>query len=241
MRILVGLMAGLTILLCSAVQASAKPVNLIFILTDNQPASILGAYGNPDVRTPNIDRLAKEGMQFTNAFAVNGMCSPTRATLMTGLMPSQHGVRNWLDDEKLHEWPESWSAVAEYRTLPYTLRKHGYQTAMIGKWHLGQPWRASIGYQHWLTFTDGHTLDFWNNTVIDNDQTYEVQGQHIVDFFTDKAVEYIEQYEGDKPFYLQLNYDGPYLNPPTNMGPAKKPTLPELCGPGILLLSAGGC
>ena len=105
--------------------AADKPLNLLFILTDNQPASILGAYGNPDVRTPNIDRLANEGMRFTNAFAVNGMCSPTRATLMTGLMPSQHGLHNWLDDSMLSQWPREWSAVAEFRTLPLTLANRG--------------------------------------------------------------------------------------------------------------------
>ncbi len=204
-----------------AASAEQNKTNLLFILTDNQPASILGAYGNPDVRTPNIDQLAREGMRFDRAFAVNGMCSPTRATLMTGLMPSQHGVHNWLDDEEMKHWPQDWSAIAELRTLPLTLRNQGYQTALIGKWHLGQPWKASIGYQHWVTFTDGHTLDFWSNTVIDNDKTYPVKDRHIVDFFTDKAVEYLENYDGQRPFYLQLNYDGPYLNPPTNMGPAR--------------------
>lgn len=207
--------------LVSPSSSAKEPLNLLFILTDNQPASIIGSYGNKDVRTPHIDQLAAEGMQFTNAFAVNGMCSPTRATLMTGLMPSQHGVHNWLDDEELKHWPKDWSAVAEYRTLPYTLAKRGYKTAMIGKWHLGQPWKASIGYQHWVTFTDGHTIDFWNNTVIENDQKYKVADQHIVDFFADKAVEYIAQHDQSKPFYLQLNFDGPYLNPPTNTGPAK--------------------
>ena len=217
-----GLLALIAIsLLTMNGEASARKPNLLFILTDNQPASILGAYGNPDVRTPHIDQLASEGMQFTRAFAVSGMCSPTRATLMTGLMPSQHGVHNWLDDKEMQHWPREWSAIAEFRTLPLTLRNRGYQTALIGKWHLGQPWKASIGYQHWITFTDGHTVDFWNNTVIENDDTYPVRDQHIVDFFTDKAVDYLKSYRGDSPFYLQLNYDGPYLNPPTNQGPAK--------------------
>lgn len=206
----------------NAHHASAKqPLNLLFILTDNQPASIIGSYGNTEVRTPHIDQLAAQGMRFTNAFAVNGMCSPTRATLMTGLMPSQHGVHNWLDDEELKHWPKDWSAVAEYRTLPYSLAQRGYETALIGKWHLGQPWQASIGYRHWVTFTDGHTIDFWNNIVIENDQQYRVADRHIVDFFADKAVEYIAQHDKKKPFYLQLNFDGPYLNPPTNTGPAR--------------------
>lgn len=198
-----------------------RPPNILFILTDNQAASLIGTYGNSDIQTPNIDQLAREGIQFNHFYAVNGMCSPTRATLMTGLMPSQHGIHNWLDDEMMADWPREWSAVAEFRTLPLTLKNRGYQTALIGKWHLGQPWKASIGYEHWVTFTDGHTVDFWRNTIIDNDETYAVNDQHIVDFFTDKAVDYIESYDGEQPFYLQLNYDGPYVNPPTNLGPAR--------------------
>ena len=205
----------------NVVAAGEQRPNILFILTDNQAASLLGVYGNPDIRTPNIDRLAAEGTRFTRAYAVNGMCSPTRATLMTGLMPSQHGIHSWLDDELLDQWPQSWSAVAEFRTLPLTLRNRGYRTAMIGKWHLGQPWKASIGYQHWVTFPYGHTIDFWDNTIIDNDETYQVKDRHIVDFFTDKAVEYLRNHSGEEPFYLQLNYDGPYTNPPTNAGPAR--------------------
>jgi arylsulfatase A-like enzyme len=202
-------------------QAATRPVNLLFILTDNQPASILGAYGNPEVRTPNIDRLADQGMRFSHAFAANGMCSPTRATLMTGLMPSQHGIHNWLDDSLLDQWPRDWSAVAEFRSLPLTLANRGYQTAMIGKWHLGQPWQPALGFQHWVTFTEGHTLDFWNNTIIENNRTYRVEGRHSVDFFADKAAQYIRGRSPDHPFYLQLNLNGPYLNPPTNYGPAR--------------------
>ena len=205
----------------SASPGSDQPPNILFILTDNQPASLLGAYGNPDVKTPHIDQLASEGTQFNRFYAVNGMCSPTRATLMTGLMPSQHGIHNWLDDEMMADWPRDWSAVVEFRTVPLTLRNRGYQTALIGKWHLGQPWKASIGYEHWVTFTDGHTIDFWRNTVVDNDSVYEVHDRHIVDFFTEKAVQYIQAYDGKKPFYLQLNYDGPYLNPPSNQGQAR--------------------
>ncbi|MDC1436243.1 sulfatase-like hydrolase/transferase [Gammaproteobacteria bacterium] len=201
--------------------SNLQHMNVLFIMADNQPAAILGAYGNPDVRTPNINQLASEGVLFTNAFAVNGMCSPTRATLMTGLMPSQHGVHNWLDDAKLDEWPDDWSVVAEFRTLPQTLENRGYQTAMIGKWHMGQPWQSSIGYQHWVTFTYGHTLDFWDNTIVDNGETYQITDRHIVDFFTEEAVDYIANVEHDQPFYLQLNFDGPYLNPPTNTGPAR--------------------
>ena len=205
----------------SAIAADKKP-NILFILSDNQHAGLLGIYGNPDIKTPHIDRLAAGGVKFTNAFAVNGMCSPTRATLMTGLMPSQHGLHDWLNDEQMSEWPRDWSAVAEFRSVPYTLKLNGYKTALIGKWHLGQPWEASLGFDHWMTFTSGHTLNFWKNTVIENGEVSDIEGRHMVDYFGDKAVEYIKNHkEDDKPFFALVSFDGPYMDPPTNMGPAK--------------------
>ncbi|HCP55423.1 MULTISPECIES: sulfatase-like hydrolase/transferase [Pseudomonas] len=212
---------GLLAMTMASSAVAAKQPNILFILTDNQSAGLIGTYGNPDIKTPNIDRLADQGIKFTNAFAVNGMCSPTRATLMTGLMPSQHGLHDWLNDEEMKDWPKSWSAVAEFRSVPYTLKKNGYQTAMIGKWHLGQPWKPSLGFDYWMTFTSGHTVDFWKNTVIENGKVKDIQGQHMVDYFGDRAVDYLNNYKSDKPFFLEVSFDGPYMNPPTNMGPAK--------------------
>ena len=74
--------------------------NVVFIMTDNQGAWTLGCYGNPNIQTPNIDRLADEGIRFSNAYCVNSVCSPSRATFMTGLIPSQHGVHCYLGGEK---------------------------------------------------------------------------------------------------------------------------------------------
>lgn len=226
------LLALLTLCSTGFAAPSSKP-NVIFILTDNQAASLLGAYGNPDIQTPHLDQLAAEGMRFDRAYAVNGLCSPTRATLMTGLIPSQHGVHSWLNDHFLEQWPRDWVAVQEFRTLPLTLKNRGYSTAMIGKWHLGQPWEPAIGFDTWVTFPLGHTVDFWNNTIIKNDDTYTVDDQHIVDHFTDLAVQYIENYDKDQPFFLQLNYDGPYMNPPTNAGPARNRFYPEYVGKSL--------
>ncbi len=76
--------------------AGADRPNVLLIVADNQSPSLLGAYGNMDIDTPNIDELAKQGIVFDNAFAVSGVCSPTRASLLTGLMPSQTGVHNAL-------------------------------------------------------------------------------------------------------------------------------------------------
>jgi len=212
---------SLLLLSVPPVEAEGTQPNILFIVVDNQPASILGTYGNPDVKTPNIDRLATEGVRFTRAFAVHGMCSPTRATLLTGLLPSQHGVQDWLDDEEMESWPSDWNAIREYRTLPYTLKNRGYQTSLIGKWHLGQPRPPDEWFDYWVTFNLGHTIDFWNNEINDNSKKYKVEGQHSVDFFSDKAVAYLQTYDHQKPFFLMVTYNGPYMNPPTNLGAAK--------------------
>jgi arylsulfatase A-like enzyme len=214
--------AAMFVLFC-AVPVAAKDIhpNILYIVVDNQPASILGAYGNPDVRTPHIDRLASAGVRFTRAFAVHGMCSPTRATLLTGLMPSQHGVHDWLDDEETEGWPADWNAAREFRTLPYTLKNRGYETALIGKWHLGQPRPPDEWFDYWVTFSLGHTIDFWKNEINDNGKQYILDGQHSVDFFADKAVDFLRRQDSKKPFFLMVTYNGPYLNPPSNYGAAR--------------------
>ncbi len=216
--------------LCSEITTETKPMqesptqkhpNIVFILTDNQSFEGLSVYGNKDVKTPNLDRLASEGILFNNVYAENGVCSPTRATIMTGLLSSQHGVHNPYAEKLLDELPEGWSIIQEFRTLPQTLSNKGYETAMIGKWHLGQPWEPALGFKHWIAFPHGHTVNFWNNTMVVNDEIVETENIHIVDFLTDKAVEYLESQNDNTPFFLQLNYDAPYTLPSTNWGPAE--------------------
>ena len=80
-----------------AAEAPKPKPNVLFILTDNQGAWTLGCHGNKDINTPNLDRLAGEGVRFENAFANNPVCSPTRATWLTGLTPSQHGIHRYID------------------------------------------------------------------------------------------------------------------------------------------------
>src|ERR1044072_866245 len=105
-------LAALGGLTAAASRAADRPPNLVFILTDNQGAWTLGCYGNPDIRTPNIDRLASEGIRFTRALSSNPVCSPTRATFLTGLIPSQHGVHSFLD-QKFMMVPEAYNTLAE--------------------------------------------------------------------------------------------------------------------------------
>ena len=192
--------------------------NIVLITADNQPPDLLGCYGNHEVYTPHIDDLAKHGTTLTRFYCTNGMCSPGRASLLTGLMPSQHGVHSWLRDVDLRNWPDTWSAIQEFESLATVLQGAGYQTAMVGKHHLGQPRVPIPGFDETVTFVRGHTEDFYDNQVIDHGEEYEVNDRHIVDFFTERAVDYIEE-RGDHPFFLMVNYDAPYLLPPTNLGP----------------------
>lgn len=199
-----------------------KRPNILFIMTDNQPASLLGCYGNHEIHTPHLDNFARQAVQFNNAFCPNGMCSPSRASVLTGLMPSQHGIHTWLDDRVMDQWPEQWNAIAEFVTLPEILNNHGYKTALIGKYHVGMPFTPQNGFEHWITFPYGHTRSFWNNTIIENGKQYRYPG-HTVDCFTEKAVEYIQAHdtETEAPFFLFLTYNAPYGHWPAIKGPAR--------------------
>jgi arylsulfatase A-like enzyme len=205
---------------------SQKRPNILLIMSDNHPTDLLGCYGNDEIHTPNLDRLAGDGMQFNNAFCVNAMCSPCRASVLTGLMPSQHGIHTWLDDRTMDGWPPNWNAIAEYTTLPEMLKAsgsaNGYKTALIGKYHLGMPFAPQNGFEHWVTFPYGHTRSFWNNTVIEKDKQFSYPG-HSVDYFTEKAVEYINAHDPKSatPFFIFLTYNGPYGHWPAIKGPAR--------------------
>jgi arylsulfatase A-like enzyme len=200
-----------------AANADERP-NVVLIVTDNQSEKLLGAYGKADIRTPNIDSLANDGMLFTRAYAVSGVCSPTRATLMTGLMPSQHGVHNALPSQFDIE---NWAAVEEFRSLPQTLAEAGYATGLVGKYHLGNPMRAQMGFEYWVTFPTGHTTSFHGIDVIDNGREYRLDDEHLTDYWTRKAIEFIDAQSENKPFFLYLSYNGPYNLPPLVIEPAK--------------------
>ena len=88
-----------------------KQPNVVLIFVDNQPANMLGSAGNTEIHTPHLDRLAEQAVRFSEAYCPNAMCSPCRASVLTGLMPSQHGVHTWLDDATIADWPKNWSAV----------------------------------------------------------------------------------------------------------------------------------
>jgi arylsulfatase A-like enzyme len=190
--------------------------NVIFILTDNQGEWSLGCYGNKDIRTPNIDRLASEGVRFAHCFANNPVCSPNRATLLTGLMPSQHGVHSYLGKGPPQTGEGAHSVLSEFHTLGEIFKGRGYACGMVGKWHLGGNESPQEGFtDHWITMPTGSTGTFFNADVIENGVTRK-EPTHLTLLWRQQALQFIEQSK-DKPFFLYLPFNGPY-----GLGPAQE-------------------
>ncbi|MDB6024281.1 MAG: Sulfatase [Verrucomicrobiales bacterium] len=187
--------------------AEAVRTNLLFILTDNHGAWTLGCYGNKEIRTPNIDKIAAEGTLFTRAYCNNSVCSPSRATFLTGLLPSQHGVHTYIP-EAAQIGPKAYDVIKEFRTLPKILSESGYTCGLSGKWHLGDNLNPQETFSYWFTKKGGHTTTFYNDDMIWQGKLYK-EPKYTTDAITDHAIDFLEQNQ-KKPFFLYLAYNGPY-------------------------------
>lgn len=191
---------------------SKKKPNIIFILTDDQGYWSLGCYGNKEIRTPNIDKLAKTGVQLNNFFCTSPVCSPARASLLTGRIPSQHGIQDWIrngNGEKPEDRPiEYLAGLTGYTDL---LSKNGYECYQCGKWHLGATSKPQKGYSKWFTTLGGSGTYIDAPAYIDGEKI-QTKG-YLTDVITDNAIELINAWakEGsEKPFYLNLAYTAPH-------------------------------
>jgi len=203
--------------------------NVVLILTDNHGAWTLGCYGNEDIRTPNLDRMADEGTLFENAFAVNPVCSPTRASILTGLMPSQHGVMTPTDGNFMMG-KDAYNLLEEFTSLPEIFKANGYDCGLSGKWHLGDNLHPQEGLDDlWVTMPIGSTSTFYGARILENGKE-RIEPQYMTDLWTDRAVEFIgkhsKQNKSDnekpaKPFFLYLAYNGPYGLSPLLLEPAR--------------------
>jgi arylsulfatase A-like enzyme len=182
--------------------------NIVLIMTDNQSPWTLGCYGNTEILTPNIDRLAREGIMFTRSFSSSAVCSPTRATYLTGLIPSQHGVHCYLRANEAQIGPGAYNTIEEFASLPEILTRMGYTCGLSGKWHLGGNERPQEGFTYWVTKPDGHTSTFYGAEVIENSRIRK-EPTYLTDFWTNHGLRFIEQ-SRDRPFFLFLAYNGPY-------------------------------
>lgn len=184
---------------------SANRPNIIFILSDDQGEWAMGCAGNKEIITPNIDRLAEEGTLLERFYCASPVCSPARASLLTGRIPSQHGVHDWLrDDTKEQAEIEYLEGQSGYTDI---LVKAGYQCALSGKWHLGCSRRPQKGFTHWYCHKSGGgpyygAPLYWDGELI-NEEGY------VTDAITDDAIRFLQQ-EHSVPFYLQVGYTAPH-------------------------------
>jgi N-acetylglucosamine-6-sulfatase len=165
--------------------------NLLVILVDDLRFDETGASGHPYMKTPNIDRIAHEGARFANAFHTTPLCSPNRASIVTGQYASRHGIiDNVGRDAMSHRLPN----------YHLELRKLGYETAHIGKWHMGNDASPRPGYDHWVSFRgQGKIL---NPALWENGAERTVEG-YVTDLLSARAVDYVRK-RRDKPFALFL-------------------------------------
>jgi arylsulfatase A-like enzyme len=199
-------------------RAAARRPNLVIILADDLGYGDLSAYGARDVRTPNIDALVSSGMRFDNFYANSPVCSPSRAALMTGRYPDLVGVPGVIRDDP----SDSWGYLApSARLLPQTLRRAGYGTALVGKWHLGlgaPNLPTSRGFDTFRGFLGDMMDDYY--THLRNGSNYMRDGVRVVnpkghatEVFTRWAIDYLRERSRAprRPFFLYLAYNAPHV------------------------------
>jgi arylsulfatase A-like enzyme len=169
----------------------AAPPNIIVIVIDDLRFDELGVTGHPYMKTPHIDRLAQEGARFTCAFHTTPLCSPNRASILTGQYASRHGILDNVGrDQASHRLP----------TYPIVLQKAGYETAHIGKWHMGNDPSPRPGNDYWVSFRgQGKLID---PELQENHERHVVRG-YVTDLLNERALRFIERAR-QRPFALYL-------------------------------------
>jgi N-acetylglucosamine-6-sulfatase len=173
--------------------AEATRPNVVVVVVDDLRFDEFGAGGHPYLETPNIDRLAAEGATLTNAFHVVPLCSPNRASILTGQYPSRHGIiDNVARDRASHR----------LQTFPRAMQDAGYETGFIGKWHMGNDPTPRPGFDFWAALPgQGRTID---PDIYEDGRVHQVDG-YVTDVLTERAVDFIER-ERESPFMLYIGH-----------------------------------
>ncbi len=178
--------------------SDARP-NVLVIITDDQRWDAMSCAGNTLLKTPNLDRLAAEGARFANAFVTTSLCSPSRASMMSGLYAHRHGVLN-----NFTEYPD---ALPSY---PKRLRAAGYETAYFGKWHMGETNDAPrSGFDFWMSHRG-------QGRYFDNEWNLDGQRKFIAGYYTTVIIEHAEQWlkrRHERPFLLVVGHKAPHGGP----------------------------
>lgn len=205
-----------------AATAQTRPPNIVLIMSDDQGYGDFSCHGNPHLKTPNLDALAAQSVEFSR-FYVSPVCAPTRSSLLTGrfhLRTGVHGVTTGRETMRASEV-----------TIAEALKPAGYRTAIVGKWHLGEHYPYvphAQGFDEFTGFRTGHWTEYWDAPLERNGKPFVSKG-YIADFFTDEAIRFAER-NAARPFFLYLAYNtphAPYLAPQKHWEHYRKMDLPE--------------
>jgi arylsulfatase A-like enzyme len=174
---------------------AAERPNILFVFTDDHATHAISAYGSTINTTPNIDRLANEGMLFTNAFVTNSICGPSRAVILTGKHSHMNGF-------VANEWGGDFDG--NQQTFPKLLQNAGYQTALIGKWHL---YSDPTGFDHWEILPGQGR--YYNPRLRGPNGTRTIEG-YTTDVITDQTLAWLRDRDQDRPFMLMYQHKAPH-------------------------------
>lgn len=209
----------LAVLSCSGPGESDQMPNIIFILVDDLGWADLGCYGSEFHETPNIDRLAGQGMRFTNAYAACPVCSPTRASIMTGKYPARINVTDWIPGRQAYAGPQPCDKLLarefelemdlEEITIAEALKDAGYRTFFAGKWHMGEDsvyWPEYQGFEinkgGWSKgWPAGGYFSPYTNPRLESGPV----GENLTDRLTEESIRFIEEHT-EEPFFLYLSF-----------------------------------
>jgi arylsulfatase A-like enzyme len=196
-------------------QKKRRPVtrpNILLIVADDLASWMLGCYGNKEIRTPNIDLLARSGTRFVNNFVCTPICSASRATLFTGRVPRQHGIHDFLTARPIDDPPQGQLATppsfGNELMISDILAGQGYNCGYVGKWHMGDDQKPQHGFRFWYTMRGGSS-PYQNPRMSWNGEIIEEQG-YLADLMTRRAVQFLEQQKPDQPFFLVASYFNPH-------------------------------
>ena len=197
-RLGMGGAAVLSLIGCTEHRPAARPMNILYIMTDDHTAQMMSCYDRRYASTPNLDRIAREGVRFTNSFVANSLSGPSRACLLTG----KHSHRNGFYDNTTCVFDGS------QQTFPKLLQTAGYQTAIVGKWHLES---LPTGFDHWEILPGQG--DYYNpDVLLQTGDTVRNEG-YITNLITDKAIEWLDRgRDPEKPFCLLIHHKAQHRN-----------------------------
>ncbi|MCC5831280.1 MAG: sulfatase-like hydrolase/transferase [Phycisphaeraceae bacterium] len=176
--------------------------NILLFVTDDHGRWALPCYGAREIHAPTLDFLAATGIRAEQAYTPCAVCSPARASLFTGRMPSAHGIHDWLSAE---DGDQHHPGLTGQTLLPALLKQVGYATGLSGKWHCGHPDRPADGFDTWFTMAHGTTARFGAQPFYEGNSIVELHGHQAV-HITDRAARFLLERDRRRPFFLTVGY-----------------------------------